>query len=401
MTALLLLALAQDVDELARRLGRDDIAEREEAVRQLVEIGEPVRAKMEALLGASDLEVAGRARTVLDALDERRILRAAFGEKREYAISARDEPVVDVLRKFREQAKFPLVLRDVPLDARVTVEARAATPLEVVDRVCAASGKVRLRPATLTVCGGPAREYPRTFRDQWAVYLDSISVTNAIGGDASYSYASAEFVGAWDTPRAPSAVRVTFSEVLTDAGDNMAVTEDPDEWGWNARPDDAARAWTLSESFNVPDLNVKSLTLRGTVHFDYDIVEGVIAVENPRSGPETKRQTELGEFYLSEFSCLDGTARAGVHFTSPAGAVTPAITRRRGITMRLVDDDGKAHYGTINSSSSGGGGGSETWGYGADFDLPAGKKAVKLEILFPKKSHTIDVPFEFKDIPIR
>lgn len=395
---LLLWALAQDADveRLIRRLDADDIAVRDEALRALIEAGDPARAAVEKLLGSDNPELAARAAAIVRGIDERARLRGILGDPRVVSIEAKDEPLVDVLRRFREQTRLPFKLRSIPGADRVTCSVSEASPAAALEKLCAAHGEIRFDPASMIVTRGTPSPYPSAHDGKFSLYLTGIDIDRYADG-GSYNHASLRLVH--DTPASPYRVTLATASVVDDRGNSVLEADNGGVMFLDTPMSpvgDADPVRDLEQYLLAPDAEATALSFKGTVEIEYELERDVFAFDNPSEAVGRTQTAGDVSVTLAAF----GGGSISVQVTGPTSIFGDTSALEGGRIELVTEGDQRlrveAYLSSVSESAD-----SVTAileGYGG---LGAGLKVKRLDVIRTRSTHRVSFPFEFKDVKIR
>lgn len=385
-----------EVKQLIRDLEADDIEVRDRAVHRLIEKGEAARAAAAALTKSKNPELAARARAILAGMKEAKRLLAVFGNPRTYTINAKDESLVEVLKRFRKDSGLAFKIRSVPGGAKVTCSIEEPTAVAALEKLCAAHGDIRVEPASLTVTRGKPGVFPFAADGRWRVYLTSISM-DEYGGAWSGGWAHATISAVWDTARRPANITVEPTEIVDDSGDSMLQESHggmlvASSMSIATLVDNETRTQSVSVSFNIPPADATWLTIRGKVHLDYEIESETLAFDNPSDDIGTSRTKDTTEVTLTDFTKTGATIR--VSAAAPQGQ-QQTVPRIEGI-----GSDDKHYPFKVFSTSSSYGGTTLQRTMTGQFNLPSGVTIKRIEAIIVTRTRRISIPFEFEKVKI-
>jgi hypothetical protein len=182
---LALLIVPQDsldnrVRGLVEKLGSDEISIREEALENLVALGEPALALLEkAAAATSDAEAGQRLKVVLERIRRNAVVAKVAPPAKLVTVSAKEVPLRDFLKDVCGQAGVPFQCDDASAARPVTLEARGEPLLRVVDRACAALADVRpaVSDGRLRVAAGKYVDAPSAYAGAHRVRIRKSVVT--------------------------------------------------------------------------------------------------------------------------------------------------------------------------------------------------------------------------------
>jgi hypothetical protein len=146
MKILLLLAvLSQDatvdqkIGRLIEQLRSDEASERDAAVRELTSIGAPALPRLEEAMKIDDLELRSRVKETIKGIGiAARVRDLARGPKTVTA-DLKDAPLETIVKAIEEQTGVQIDASSVPTGHKFTFEAKEASLLQSLDRLCAIS----------------------------------------------------------------------------------------------------------------------------------------------------------------------------------------------------------------------------------------------------------------------
>src|SRR5688572_9257008 len=130
---------ADKVGNLIARLGADGVEEREQASRDLLALGPAVLPVLEKRFeGMPEGEPRVRVKAVMERL--RRLVRATevAPKVRPVTVSAKDVPLRTILADLTVQSGVAIECSDAVADSKVTIDIKAESALQAVDRICLA-----------------------------------------------------------------------------------------------------------------------------------------------------------------------------------------------------------------------------------------------------------------------
>jgi hypothetical protein len=263
--------------------------------------------------------------------------------------------------------------------------------------LCAAQGGLVFEPSDLTITRGTPGAFPSVTDDRWRVYLTGLQAdeySEAFGG----GWGGGDITVVWDTSKAPIQVTVETTEVRTDGGDSL-MEEDGDGM-YYVRNDDAisagsdTRSHQESLSYRVPPAEAKSLSLRGTVHIDYEMARDVISFERPAE--QIGRPITRGDLQVSIISLKASEATINIVAPSDEDGNLRGTPR-----IEIIGSDDGRYSLNVNSTSSSGFDNRMDMTQTGRFTLPSGVTLKRIDVVRVTETHRVSIPFDFKDVKIR
>jgi len=411
----LLFAVAQDpadkVRALADKLGSDEIAVREEAARDLARIG--VAAVPELRKAAA--ESAGEKKTLIDRLIQRLI---GFGRPSWVSIEAKDRPLPEIAGDLERQTGIPIRLVGSATEGRATLSAKDTILWKIVEDVCRARGDLmyRFQDDGIEIYPSKFRALPSVDKDGMRFFIDRFIWT---GGEDKHPGHFREHA-ALLVPRGTRVVWIGWkiAEVTDDKGNNLAqepergggVIGGPlvplDPCGYKVLPTSRA----FFHPFYFHRLNqpppaadaTKFSRIRGTVHVAVaEGLEVLASIPTPLSGPSTPSREGIPSLGIPLWKEEDG------HLLLHINAAWNADCERnlwRDIKPLLIlyekggDWQVSSRWYTHSRLSPKDVDRIDNF---MNFSWPKGSSAVSLDLVAPHPLAMIEIPFDFRDIPLR
>lgn len=318
-----------------------------------------------------------------------------LGHPRYCDLKAADERLIDVLKRLSDETKIPLNLESVPEGSRITLSVEGISPVAAIHLACMASGKARFLPEKLAFVAGSPSSTSRVTRELWGVYLTDAWLSSI---DGSGDERNVCFDVAWMTRRPPWSVRVDLSEIIADADGSTILRGNNGLW---YAPGDNGHVASVLVTYQPPKGRVASVTIRGKAELLYALEDGTVKIPTPAAQAESDHKTDLGPMHIKAVSEPGKDPELKLLLRTDADDLPVKAVRERGLAIRVVDEEGRAHAGKFVKGTATAEPGNVTWAYAYSFPLPAGKTIQRLEIDYPKRWTIIEVPFEFKSEPTR
>jgi hypothetical protein len=181
---------AEKVRELVARLGSDEIAAREDALRAIVELGEPVIPLLKELLSKqADAETVARMRTALKEI-ERNIARSlVYRPARPVTLKGVETTLGEMVREACAAAGIEGSADASVAGRKVAFQAEREPVLRVLDRLCAAQGdlSVQMAEGKVRIAKEKPAPGPASYADGFRARLRRIHTTDVNDFDASTS----------------------------------------------------------------------------------------------------------------------------------------------------------------------------------------------------------------------
>jgi hypothetical protein len=411
---LLLLVPQEDVDALIRQLSDESIEVRTKATAALRALGERARTKLEQAASSGDTEVKTRASSILAFLDLERKERAWFPTPMRITLSGDMtlKEAVDAVEKQGgrkvacpswPEGKVKIDLKDVPYWKAMEEIAKAGSRTLLCDKTGPTLAGTR-HVAVPSVIDGTLRLHVARIADRRAVDFDKG------GEDNSFSI----FLSlGWEMARAPARLYVTVDEVQDDLGNDLT--------GWIrphlrftghdvilASPENPVHASLLDLRGGVsfrPEAK-RLVRIAGTITAFFRASEENLVVPMPKMTDEWHPAIEVRD-------AGGGATKAGescVWVVKREGGDLTCLVKFREFDSRLVctfgdlwkvkGEGGSEATGSSNASSDRNPWAPELW---LSFRGAAGTVTAvqSLEINLPRRMIRKEIPFEFKDVPIR
>jgi len=400
----LLLVGAQDpadkVKALIEKLGSDDIEVRAAAQKELTIVGRPALPALNKSLASASGEHKQQLQVVIEQI-------TAFGTPPLITLEAQDRPLREIAGDLERQTGIPVRIDGAIAEVKVSVAARRATIWKVVEDLCRAHGVVMYRFANDTIEIYPSKFRPLPCVDQAGMrfFIDRFiwESGNLIPGLIRVHGGLLMPPGArvlW--------MQLTVEELTDDTGKNVA--ELPQGGGYFMSSGDRylphSRRFFFPAAFHpvvqcAPSLEaVKIVRFRGSVRVRLASVERVLtAIRDPLDRPSTPSPD------ASPCLGIDRWDRNGGHLRIRLTAGwdkedTEALASKGGLNLYLRLKDG--HWMTPQYWISGPADrGADRKPIIADFNIPPDAVPTSLELVAPESVVEVQIPFEFKDIPLR
>ncbi|HTF56591.1 MAG TPA: hypothetical protein VK661_05085 [Planctomycetota bacterium] len=402
---------ADKVRALVEKLGSDEIALREEATRDLARIG--IAAVPELRKAAA--ESTGEKKVLIDRLINRL---TAFGKPAWVSIEAKDRPLREIAADLERQTGIPIRLVGSASEGKATLSVKDAILWRVVEDVCRARGDLmyRFQDDGIEIYPSKFRSLPSVDKDGMRFFIDRFIWDG--GGDQFPGHLREH--AALLVPRGTRVVWIGWKieEVTDDKGNNLAKEPDRGGGDFGGPPrivePRGFKALPTSRTFFYPfyfhRLNqpppapeaTKLTRIRGTIHVA--VAEGLqllASIPNPLSRPSTPSREGIPSLGIPLWKEEDG------HLLLRVNAVWNADCERdlwRDIKPLLILNEKSGDWQV-----------SPRWYTQSrlspkdvdridnivSFPWRKGSSAVSLDLVAPHPLVMVEIPFDFRDIPLR
>jgi len=190
MKILLLLAvLGQDatvdpkIGRLIEQLRSDEASERDAAVRELTKIGAPAVPRLEEAMKIDDLELRSRVKETIKAIAIAAKVRDLARAPKTVTADLKDAPLELILKAIEEQTGAKIDAAGIPAGHKFTFEAKDASLLQALDRLCAVSDLLTCAPmpeGTFKLTVGKWIPYPTAYSGPFRLRFKSLYVTKTL-----------------------------------------------------------------------------------------------------------------------------------------------------------------------------------------------------------------------------
>jgi len=407
----LLLAGAQDpadkVRALVEKLGSEEIAEREEAAKELLQIGYPALPILREAAGASD----GEKRRLLDRVIDKL---TAYGAPVLVTLEATDRPLGEIVAGLERQTRIPFRLVGAAGAAKGSVSAKNVVVWKVVEDLCRARGDLMYRfiDDVIEIYPSPFRSLPSVDAHGMRFFIDRFILDGAMGKYPGHIRQHAAVL----VPRGARVVWVGFKvdEMTDDKGNNLA--KEP-EWGdgmMRMIEPDGSQVLPASRKFLYPfyihrsnqpppaEDGARIARLRGKI--EVVIAEGfqrIASISSPLSRPSTPAKEGLPSLGIPRWRIEDGVLN--MRFTAAWNSDAERDLWFRLKPFLVLNEKGGDWQVSPRWHS---------WTRLADkevdrrdsfisFAWTEGSSAVSLDLVGPHPIVKHEIPFDFRDIPLR
>lgn len=164
-----------DIDELIRQLGADDLTVRERAMEDLVRKGTAALEKLKAATKDSDAEVALRAQQAIEQIERNETVRKVVPEGRRVTVDLKDSTIDDIAKALDLEIRAPEALKG----RQVSLQVRDVELLRAVDTLARELRQDWRMEGKAVVFGtDPFVEYPTTYAGAFRFRIKSIRSTS-------------------------------------------------------------------------------------------------------------------------------------------------------------------------------------------------------------------------------
>jgi hypothetical protein len=410
----LLFAVAQDpadkVRALVEKLGSENIEERETAAKELIGIG------FRALPALSDASAQSRGETKI--LIDRVIGRiSAFGAPVEVSIQATDRPLREIVAELERRTLIPFRLVGAAAEAKVTLTVKDGVVWKVVEDICRSRGDLMYRfvDDVIEIYPSPFRSLPSADAHGMRFFIDRFIWDGGWEKHPGHFREHAALL----VPRGARVVWVGFKvdELTDDKGNNWA--KEPEfgaGFGGPLRPvePDGFQALPTSRKILYPfyihrsnqpppaEDCAKIARLRGRV--EVALAEGlqrIAAISDPLSRPSTPAKEELPSLGIPLWKIEAGVLY--IRYTAVWNADAERDLWYRLKPLLVLNEKGgdwqvsPRWYSWSKLSAKE----VDRRDNMASFRWPEGSSAVSLDLVGPHPLVKYEIPFDFRDIPLR
>lgn len=431
---LLVLAPAQDsldkkVTELISKLSDDSIDAREQAVRDLAELGLQAIPVLEKAMGRLEGEGRGRVEEAIKAIRARDTLARTLPPVKPVTLEHRNRPAREALEEIGRQAGIPCEFEgDIGKEA-VTVSLKDATFLQAVDAVCAAHGKLVAtsqhremqlgRPPTAKPPGsmhfieGPVLPFPACHVRQYRVRVNSVGLTKVNTFQGTESSGTLQVDVEWQPGVSPrSCLKFELTELKDDQGRSLLPERKEENDGrgvtlFNRSELESSTQESFEFKYPQPDAAKLSI-VRGSIVFAYPKESTTLVFDKPASSKGKSHELHGLKVTLTDYQLRGAehviTITASGKYAGPADSGRkPSDFEFEGVRLPFSYEDVEpvTESGELLNNSGMSGSSDET-SYTMTMTFSSEKaQALKLiRIPCVLLHHTDEVKFELKDIAL-
>lgn len=406
---------------LVAKLSADDYQTRQDAQDQLVRYGAEARPYLRKLLAATnDPEARTRAEAAVAQIEEDRATGASV-----VTLHVKDAPADQVLAELSRQGMFAIPVMPENLFKQEHVNVPKLTmdfdrqPFWMAMRAFCEKTQLRInamggdRKFVVMQGGDDSLLGMAAYSGPFMVVANSVTRSSsiALGRDKTPAKSLGVQISVYAEPKLNVMGHdyyLRLTEATDDRGNSLLI---PGQYGaYGSMGQDTSCRWTLGTSLAIPDnLGTRLVRLKGfsrvlmqTKSQTWEVAADAVPTSGA-AGPAPAKSIGGRKYVVEE---LKGTGDAyELKFTllreGPAGRVEEWQQYGRGVRVSLVDAQGRSLAGRGYN-----GGGSEeklTYTYTFARDLDTGVKAgppVKVVVEVPTEAREVEVPFEFRDVPL-
>lgn len=415
LPALLLLPAMAPQDDLDARLralvanlGGEDIVAVDDAQIEILKIGTPALAFLQARLPSLSDDVKLRVQNLIRRIERANKASAVMGAPALVTLRG-ERPVREHLEELKRLSGQPIDIGDVG-EAKVDLDLRDVPHWAALEEICRRHGKIcwRFGEAAVRVLPGAHRARPMVIRDQFVFVVDQISVNQTHYGAASHGNVVLSASLAWTRSCKPGTVQMEVASFLDDKGTNLVtdgggmgfIMSSSD--GAADRPHGAIRQPLMFQSQVMPAEGAARFDLikgRITARFVLE-TKKLASLESPlREGLHQAEVGERGRFTVRSLRqsgrSISGQAELTQTYEGNASAaVDYVLAAKDGATVRL---QARA---TSTSTSISPSGRTMTQQLELSGTLPEGFEIASIDLISPSDSEEIEIPFVFKSIEL-
>ena len=419
LLAALLLQTSLDVDgrvrEFIDQMRDDNIEDVDRAEAALLKIGAPA---LDALgetsrRGTGDHKL--RAGALIGRIIRAGKLRAVLGTPPQVTVRAKERPVVEILAELSAQAGVPVEPEELPEGITASLDVKGVSVWRAVDELCRSHGGLMfaISPRRVVVAAAPYRDLPRTFRNGFFFFVDSLTESRTVSRGASRTSFTLQAALALRPGASPLSADFLIEECEDNVGTNLAAPRQGfPSYGHSSavREGEALLIPLHHYPPSPPDPEATSLRrFRGRVVLTFALeMKRILSMGFPM---ERGQEAKAGAVSVQ----INGVRRSEKELEFDLAVTTrwslqegrPLQNGYGGLPWRLVlrDSEGREGAGKVEqrgtSSSSGSTSGSVTHKLRVTYSLAAGSKPAALDLIQPDDFEEVFVPFDFRGLPLR
>jgi len=407
--ALALLALQDPADKvraLVEKLGSEEIAERDAAFRDLTRMGRAALPEMQRLLASTAGESKARLRRAVERV-------TAYGTPPFISLKAAGRPLREIAADLERQSGIPFRLIGTATDAKVSVAADETIVWKVVEDLCRARGDLmyRFQNDAIEVYPSKFRALPSVDREGLRFFIDRFIWDGAPkGGDHFRQH------GALLTPPGARVVwiGVKVDEVTDEQGNNLAKKEEGGEgrlrWvepdGFETLPGSKKFVYPLSFhrlNQRAPSAEAtKIATCRGTVVVQLAGGERILdGIPEPVGKTSRPAREELPSLGITAWRMQEGWLQVHVAASWDEPSVRFLGHKLSPVVILRLKDGSWMTPNNWHSQSGVSPNEVRRVNNILNFELHEGAAVSALELVAPDPVITIEMHFDFRDIPLR
>lgn len=391
---------ADKIKALIEKLESEEIVVREEAAKELYRLGYDV---LPALRKASEGSV-GEKKRLLEGVISRL---TTFGPSVQVTMEAKDRPLREIVADLQRQTRIPIRLTGAAVDAKATMSAKNVVIWKVIEDLCRARGDLmyRFKNSSVEIYPGKFRSLPSVDQDGLRVFIDRFVWDRDLHPHGSSNFA---MQGAVLTP--PGArviwVQIVVEELRDDTGRDltpaqmMSPMEDGDRFGLDSRRIIYPQTYRPPQGPPSAEAN-KFTRCRGKAVVMFAGGERVLSrVRDPLSAPSTPAPEGLPTFGVDRWKLRDGYLHLDFTVDFDAESVKSLPHKVAPfLVIRLKNGDwisvGREPRLVVSSEGAKPASGT-VW-----IEVPDGAEIASLDVVVPDPVITVEVPFDFRDIPLK
>ena len=356
MKILLLLAvLGQDatvdqkIGRLIEQLRSDEASERDAAVRELTQIGAPALPRLEEAMKIDDLELRSRVKETIKGIGIAAKVRDLARGPKTVTADLKDAPLETIVKAIEDQTGVKIDASSVPAGHQFTFEAKEASLLQSLDRLCAISDLLTVETmpgGTYRLSVGKWLSYPTAYSGAFRLRFKSLMSMRTL----SFDKHEANLRFNLDADYEPSVKplrnwTLQIDEIVDDQGKKLQKIENP-----NLRWQMANGPLTALRDFQYNGLSPQSTKLslvRATATYSFPTESQELLFDSPARGSSQ----DVGRFRVVVTNAsTDSVANATnlqLTFSPIVGSVADLKaeidSRFDSASVILVDSEGTEH----------------------------------------------------------
>jgi predicted transcriptional regulator len=405
--------ITKKVKALAEQLQADDVAAADEAVGELVKLGEAALPAIKALAAKASGDTKLKLEEAAGQIEKNLRRGKAMGKALTVTIKADQKPVAAVLEDLKKQSGQPLVFKDLPAKT-LTVALENRPFWEALDAVCKAHGGVmwKVKENEIIVAKGAYRDVPKVFRGNLVYFLDSFTVMHWMGQGGG---ANVDLLGklAWIKGARPLSTSFEIEKIEDDKGTNLrsadgggffVLSEEDYDGGQPPSPDRLSEPLQFNDQIPPHEEAEKIAVVSGRLTVKYALDwKKVLSLAKPADARGQTHQAGDVTVAIQDFAVEGRRVRMKVAVTMKGEVEEDLPVRARDFV--ITDTDGKSHPASGSQenweSFSDNNGEKTIITYALTVQLPEKAQIAAFELLQPTEVEEVVIPFEFKDLGIK
>ena len=425
-------AAAQDgldkkVADLVAKLSEDAIDAREQAVKDLADLGPAAIPVLRKAMAKLDGEVRGRLEEAIKAIEARDTLAQSLPPLKTVTLDHRNRPAKEALEEIARQAGLTLQFEGEVGKEAVSVSLKDATPLQAIDEVCRKHGQLISRtggdddfngfrrphagPAPkIVLAASPFVNFPSAYVRHYRVRAVEVSLTRVNNFQGTQSTGNLQVEIHWPPNVVPkSTLRFEVTEAKDDKGRSL-IPEKKDEekniFGQNFRRPGAESETQETFEFKYPEADAtKIASLKGVFVLAYPKEVRTLVFEKPADSKG--KSLELHGLKITLEDYVEKGNEVTVRISTAGKYAGPADAAKRDIDP---DFEGRLPFSyediepvtvsgaPLSQAGMSGGGGEDNYTYTLTWTAEKPQPLKEIRIPCVLVHHLDEVKFELRDI---